>query len=275
MDSDLLYLLTLFLNFIGMAFSLWLAIYILARSQLNHLAFRAIAALLALSLYYYGAFTWIVDPSTDTGALRSLGIVIALVATYDLTFYLLPDELRSKRYWLARAILLVSLIVIVLLFQAPAPAEGDCDPRYTCTPQYSTLWSLIDLFILLVFFAILYNLWQIKKSGGWIQSGTFYLAVLLAASSIGYSFLGALFNVDLPRFIANALVLCALGLLGYSVSAPSGPGDTPHGTIRFPDHIRHHRYHIGDLSPGRLADGPLDGSHFALFGAGHFYTFRL
>ena len=101
MDSELLYILALIFNFIGMAFSLWFAIYILARSDINHFAFRAIAALLAMAFYFYCAFTWIVDPSVDTAALRSFAIVIALVAGHDLTFYLLPEDLRKKRYLLA------------------------------------------------------------------------------------------------------------------------------------------------------------------------------
>jgi hypothetical protein len=216
MDSDPLYLLTLYLNFVGMAFSLWFAIYILARSHINHLAFRAVAALLALAFYFYLTFTWIVDPTTDNEALRSLAIVIALVAAHDLTHYLLPEQRRRRLYWLARGIVLFAVVIIVLLFIVPTGEE--CDPRYTCPVQMLTLWSAVDLFKLLVFLSILYNLWEIRKSGGWVQNMEFYLGVLLAASTIGYGFFGVLINRELPRIISTMLVLCALVLLGYSVA---------------------------------------------------------
>jgi hypothetical protein len=216
MDSELLYILALIFNFIGMAFSLWFAIYILARSDINHFAFRAIAALLAMAFYFYCAFTWIVDPSVDTAALRSFAIVIALVAGHDLTFYLLPEDLRKKRYLLARGIVLFSVGIIVLLFLGPSVA--DCDPSYTCLSPILSVWLIIDIFKILVAFFILSNLWMIKKHSDWVQNKTFTLGVLLALSAIGYGFISVLISTELPRFVPAGLVVAALGLLGYSVA---------------------------------------------------------
>lgn len=216
MESDPLYLLTFYMNFIGMSFALWFAIYILARSRLTNITFRAVVALLAVALHYYGTFIFLINPTAKTDGVRSLAVVIALVAAHDLTYYSLSHELRHKRYWVARSILILSLLAIVLLFQAPASPE--CDPRLTCPSQLFSVWFLIDLFKLAVFVAVLYNLWQIKKSGGWMQNVGFYIGVLLGVSTIGYGFLGVIFNVDLPRFISSALVLAGLALLGYSVA---------------------------------------------------------
>ncbi|MFC1879079.1 DUF1492 domain-containing protein [Chloroflexota bacterium] len=220
MDSDPLFVLTLYTNFIGMAFSLWFAIYLLARSNINHLVFRAIAALLAMAFYYHGFFTWMVDPAVKNEEVRSVAIVIALIAAHDLTHYLLPPEKRAKLYWLARGIVLLSVVIIVLHFQVPATSA--CDPRYLCAAVHPSLWTIIGLFQLLVYAAIMYNLWQIKQRGDWGQNIPFYVGVLLGASTIGYGFIGEIINttlnINLPRFIATGLVLGALALLGYSVS---------------------------------------------------------
>jgi hypothetical protein len=216
MGSDPLYALTLFTSFIGMAFSLWFAIYLLARSEFSHLIFRAVLALLALACYFYAAFSWIVDPTVNTESIRSLGIIVALIAAHDLTHYLLPPGRREKTYWLARAIVLVGIGCIFLLFLG-SPKEV-CDPLYICPAQLLLPWSLVSLFELLVFAAILYNLWLIKQSENRAQNTAFFIGVLLAVSSIGYGFLGVIFNVDLPRFVPTVLVLSALSLLGYSVA---------------------------------------------------------
>jgi hypothetical protein len=77
---------------------------------------------------------------------------------------------------------------------------------------------IVESFQVLVFAAILYNLWQIKQSGSILQSRAFYLALLLGVSTIGYSFLGTTLNINLPRLVSNLLMLSALVLLAYSVT---------------------------------------------------------
>ncbi len=215
MADDALSVLTLLTNFLCMAISLWFAIYLLARSHLNHLVFRAVVALIALVFFYNASFTEMVNPASNTDAVRSFAIIIALISTHDLTHYLLPHTERKKLYWLARGIVLLAVITILLLFTVPT---GDhCDPRYSCPADISFPWVVIDGFKLLVFAAILYNLWQIKKQAGRLQNIIFYEAVLIAASTTAYGLIATTFNLALARFIPNIFVLAALLLLAYSV----------------------------------------------------------
>jgi hypothetical protein len=216
MAGDALSTLTLVTNFLCMAISLWFAIYLLARSLVNHLTFRAVVALLALAFYYNNAFNDIVNANLNTNPVRALSVIIALIACHDLTHYLLPVSQRRKLYWIARGIVLLGVVAIVLLFIAPP--GNDCDPRYLCPASLIYPWTIISSFEILFFAAILYNLWLIKKSEQWLQNVAFYEAVLLGASTIGYSLLGTALNLDLPRFIPNLLMLAALGLLLYSVA---------------------------------------------------------
>jgi hypothetical protein len=214
--GDLLTNLTLITNFLCMAISLWFAIYLLARSPANPLTFRAVVALLALAFYYNNAFTDMVRLSSDTGPLRSLSTLIALIAAHDLTHYLLPLQQRKKLYWIARGVVLMGVIAIVLLFTAPPSA--DCDPRFTCPARVAYPWVVVDFFKILFFAAILYNLWVIRKSEARLENVAFYEALLLGASTIAYSLLGTVMSLDLPRFIPNLAMLTALALLLYSVA---------------------------------------------------------
>jgi hypothetical protein len=216
MQSDALFTLTVITDFLILAVSLWFAIYLLARSQLNDLTFRAVAALLAVAFYYHGSFSRTVSPGAGSPAVRSLAVIVALVAVHDLTYYLLPTDLRKKRYWIARGIIVLGVIGIVLLLGVAG--KGDCDPRFICPVDLQSNWVLINLAVFLVFLAILYNLWQIRSSGNRLLNISFTFAVLVGISTIGYAFVGTIFNVDLPRTVSNLLILSALSLLAYSVA---------------------------------------------------------
>jgi hypothetical protein len=216
MAGDLLTNLTLVTNYLCMAITLWFAIYLLARSFANPLTFRAIVALLALAFYYNSAFADIVNPDSDTGALRSTATIIALIAAHDLTHYLLPLQQRKKLYWAARGMVLLGVVAVVMLFMVP---PGDvCDPRYTCPSNFIYPWIVIDIFKGLFFLGILYNLWLIRSSEARTQIVAFYEAFLLGTSTITYSLIGTALSLNLPRFVPNLLMLAALMLLLYSVA---------------------------------------------------------
>jgi hypothetical protein len=216
MTGDLLSDLTLITNFLCMAISLWFAIYLLARSPANPLTFRAVVALIALAFYYNSAFHDVIDSNSDTGSVRSLTTLIALIAAHDLTHYLLPAQQRKRLYLAARVVVLLGVVAMVLLFTAPRTAE--CDPRYTCPSNIIYPWYIIDSFKVLFFFAILYNLWLIKKSAVPLDNIAFYVSLLFGTSTIAYSLVGTILNVDLPRFIPSTAMLVALSLLLYSVA---------------------------------------------------------
>jgi hypothetical protein len=216
MASDLLYTVTLITYFLCMVISLWFAIYLLARSLSNPLTFRAVVALLATALYFNVSFSDLVSANVTSGAIRSLAMLIALIATHDLTHSLLPLSVRKQLAWATYGIILSGMGAIVLLFTAPPGSE--CDPRYTCPSDFFYPWVVINLLVLLFFSAILYNLWSIKKSAGRLENVAFYEAVLLGTSTIGYSVLATALNMKLPRFIPSLLLLAALMLLLYSVA---------------------------------------------------------
>ena len=216
MATDTLYVLTLLTNFLCMAFALWFAIYLLARSQANQLTFRAVIALIALAFYYNGAFIALVNPTANIEHIRSISVIIALVAIHDLTFRLLPLPQQRRHYGIAWGFILLSIIVVILHFMVPP--GGFCDPRFNCPVEIITPMFILDLFKFLLFLGILYNLWQIKLGGGLFEHHTFYLALLLGASTIGFHSIGTILNISYPRFITNLLVLVAIALLAYSVT---------------------------------------------------------
>jgi len=208
--------LTLFTTFICLGFNLWFAIYLLSRSRVNPLAFRAIVALVALAFYYNYALNTLVTGVSERSPVRLFAVTIALIACHDLTHYLLNPQQRKKQYMLARGIILFGFIIIIIIFTAPSAQP--CDPSLICHTTLSYPYLVINLYIGLIFCSIIYNLWLIKQTEGLLNNIAFYLAVLLGIGSVTFGFIGTVLNIAMPRVIPNLFILSSLILLAYSVA---------------------------------------------------------
>jgi hypothetical protein len=216
MNSLLLINWTLFTTFVCLGFTLWFAIYLLSRTHSNYLTFRAIVALIALAFYYNSALNAQITSSSEQSQIRSLTTIIALIACHDLTHYLLSPKQRKKLYAIARGIVMFGVIIIILIFTAPMGTP--CDPEYVCPTTLSYPWLIIDLFKVLIFCFILYNLWLIRQSASLLRNTAFYLAILTGLGAVGYGLLGTALNLALPRILPNLIILGSLILLAYSVA---------------------------------------------------------
>ena len=208
--------LTIIINFLCLAISLWFAIYLLARGLANPLTFRAVVALFSLAFFFNSSLPEIGISTSNSGAIRSLSTLIALIAVHDLTHYLLPLKFRRKFYWMARAIVLIGILAILLLFSVPP--EGICPPNYICPSSLGYPWVFVDGIKIFIVGTTLYNLYMVVKTQDQYHSFALYGAILLGFSTVLYSFISTIFQLQFPRFIPNVLVLFALFLLLYSVA---------------------------------------------------------
>ncbi|OGN93908.1 MAG: hypothetical protein A2Z71_06195 [Chloroflexi bacterium RBG_13_50_21] len=213
--SGLLSDLTLYTTFVSLGLTLWFAIYLLSRSRVNPLAFRAIIVLVALAIYYIYLLNTLVTGIPGNYSVRLFAMTIALVAAHDLTFYLLNPEQRKKRYPLARGIILFGMVIIILIFTAPQ--SQPCDPITICPTVLRFPYLIIEIFNAIVFCSILYNLWLIRKTEGMLNNMAFYLAIFIGIGAVTISFIGTVLNIPMPRFLPNLFILSALILLAYSV----------------------------------------------------------
>lgn len=162
MTADSLFTITLTTDFMSMAFSLWLALYLMVRSRSSQIAFRAVIALSSLSFYYGCAIITTLNPDFVTDSWRALSNILTLTATQHLTHYLLPDHRQPKHRWISRLVLILGMSAVMLVLISPVPT--DCDIRYICAEN--TIFASIypDLLEFLIFLAITYNLWWIFRS---------------------------------------------------------------------------------------------------------------
>lgn len=216
MAAGLLADLTLFSTFICLGLTLWFAIYLLSRSRANPLAFRAIVALVALAVYFTYILNALMNNTHEKSPVRLFAITIALIAWHDLSFYLLDEQQRRKRYALARGLVLFGVVAIVLIFTAPQPPP--CDPVTICPTTLNLPSLLVEAFNAVLFGSILYNLWLLRKTEGLLHNMAFFLAILVGIGSVIFSVIGTLLDLPLTRLLPNLLIIITILLLAYSVA---------------------------------------------------------
>jgi hypothetical protein len=135
---------------------------------------------------------------------------------HNLTHYLLPDERQPKHHWIAQVIPFLGLIAVLVIVNSPL--IEDCDLRYICASTIQSSTFFTNALQVVIFLSISYNLWWIFRTELRLNFQSFYLAVLIGSSAIGYAFLGTILNLTLPRFVATTLVLISLSFIGYAVT---------------------------------------------------------
>jgi hypothetical protein len=186
--TNLLSDLTLYTTFLCLGLTLWFAIYLLSRSGVNPLSFRAIVVLFMLAVYYVYLLNALVNSTPGNYSVRLFAMTISLVAAHDLTFYLLNAQQQKKRNSFARGILLLGVIIIILIFTTP-PVQP-CVPTLICPTIFGFPYFIIEIFNVIVFSSILVNLWLIRKTEGLLHNVAFYLAILIGIGAVTVNFIG-------------------------------------------------------------------------------------
>jgi hypothetical protein len=207
--------LTLVSTFICLGLAIWFAIYLLSRSRANNLAFRAILVLIALAIYYSSLVNALLSGTSGQVSVRLFSMTIALIAAHDLTFNLLNPQQQKKQTNVERGVILLGLIIIILIFTAPP--SPPCIPSVICPVNLNLANLVIEIFNVLVFCSILYNLWSIRKAQGMLHSVAFYTAILIGVGAVTVNFIGTALKLILPRALPNMFIFSAIIILAYSV----------------------------------------------------------
>ena len=100
-----------------MAITLWMAFYLFARGFPSKITMRVVIVLLALSVFFFGAYNNIFHQVAGTAAWRAVLLVLALGSWYSLTYQLMNVQSRTRFRWLERGMYILAIITIVSLLQ--------------------------------------------------------------------------------------------------------------------------------------------------------------
>ncbi len=216
MNQELIIVINRSLDFLGMVASLWLAFYIVARGSTNRLTFRVFVLLTTVSFYFAVVYLNNVAPFPMNGPFRSMAIMLGLTAGQNLSFYLLPEDLKKTNIWVARGFIALGIVSAITLLGSTQ--------MVTSGRSGGNLYAQIpNLYKFAATCGILYNIRLIYKTGYLAQNRSFYIALVFGASTILYGSLEVVVKIFwpeivFPRFVSTALFFCFLGLLGYSVA---------------------------------------------------------
>ncbi|HUI88068.1 MAG TPA: hypothetical protein VLX61_05030 [Anaerolineales bacterium] len=215
----MLFALTSGVDFLGLAISFWLALYLLARGFPSRTTIRAVIALLALSVFFLSASLnlWIQTPGTT--AIRAALLTVGLTVWCDLTQKLIPPKEQSKNTWIVIAIYIFGFMTVTLLLENhEAFISEQSNLLWVGRMNLGIQYGVYGVFQLAASAAILYNL-RLGRKGKAGQTNPYFVAAsVLAVSTVGYGILALALTPPLPRLIQDALIISSLILLGISVA---------------------------------------------------------
>jgi hypothetical protein len=215
----MLFAITSVVDFLGMAVSLWLALYLLGRGFSSRVTLRGVVVLISLSAFFLGAYIDLYEQIPGMAVAGAIFLAIGFSVWNDLTHKVLPNWYQKTQRWRVNAIYAFGVMIIgLLLWTRTGFVEERGDELWMA--RMSIQWPdiIYGLFQFLASASILYNFRVGAIVGKGLQNRQFFAASLLAISAVAYGVLTLAFTAPAPKFIADALILSGVCILGLSVA---------------------------------------------------------
>lgn len=213
----MLFTLTSVVDFLGMAVSLWLALYLLGRGFPSRITLRAVVVLISLSAFFLGVYIDLYKQIAGMATVRAIFLTIGLSVWNDLTHKLLPVRYQKVQRWrvnLIHAFGAATSILLVWTRSAFVPERG----LWAAQMSIQLPDVVYGLFQLAASACILYNFWVGAKVGAGLQNRYFFAASLLAVSAVAYGVVALALPFPVPKLIPEVLIVSAISILGLSVA---------------------------------------------------------
>ena len=215
----MLFNITLFVDLIAMATTLWGAFYLFARGFPSWITLRAVMVLLLLSIFFFGAYNNLFNQVIGTASLRAVLLILGLGTWYSLTYQLMPQPSRLRLHWMQIAIYLLGAITVVSLLVIPdAFIEEQGNAIYVAHMRLGFPYILYGAFQIVIVLGILYNLLTGDKIGLTRQGKYFLVASVFPAIAIIGGIVGLGITPQMPRLVPDLLIFSGVFLLGISVA---------------------------------------------------------
>ena len=210
--------LTVLVDLFALATTLWMAFYLFARGFPSRVTFRVVIALLALSLFYFGAYNNIFHQVTGTAAWRAIYLVIGLGAWYSLTYRLMPEPARKKYRPYEITIYLYAFVSILLLLQPGTFIEEQGNALYVAHMTGGPAYAVYGSYQVFISISILFNLLVGEQIGLSSRGRYFLVASIFPALSVIYGVVSLRLYENAPRLAQDLLSFSGIFILGLSVA---------------------------------------------------------
>ena len=215
----MLFTFTSTIDYLGFSIALWLAFYLLARGFPSRITLRTVVVILALAIFFLSAAINLHMRFLGATSIRAILLVIALSAWHDLTNKLLPWKTQKNTRWLVYLVYFFGLLTIVLLFGTRnAFVDETSNVFYVGRMNLGPIYAIYGVFQIIASLAILNSFRLGAKYGVGNQNRFFFIASILAVSTVGYGVFALAITPPMPRLIQDTLIFSSIILLGISTA---------------------------------------------------------
>ena len=201
-----------------MAITLWMAFYLFARGFPSKITMRVVIVLLALSVFFFGAYNNIFHQVAGTAAWRAVLLVLALGSWYSLTYQLMNVQSRTRFRWLERGMYILAILTIVSLLQPGSFIDEEGNALHVSHMAKGTPNIVYGIFQFSISICILLNLLIDNRIGLTSQGKYFLLASIFPSGSVIYGVIALTSPNPAPRVIQDMLIFSGVFLLGLSTA---------------------------------------------------------
>jgi hypothetical protein len=166
----MLFIITSIVDFLGMAVSLWLALYLLGRGFSSRITLRGVVVLIALSAFFLGSYISLYEQIPGVAIIRATSLTIGLAVWNDLTHKLLPSWYQKTQRWRVGGIYILCFINVVLLLTRIGSTSEQGDVLKMARMSIQPTDMVYGLFQLLTGASILYNFRVGARIGARLQN---------------------------------------------------------------------------------------------------------
>lgn len=215
----MLFNITLFVDLIAMATTLWGAFYLFARGFPSWITLRAVIVLLLLSMFFLGAYNNLFHQVVGTAAWRAVLLILGLGTWYGLTYRLMSARGRERLRWVEVGVYVLGAVTATLLLVTRNSFVGEQgNMLYVAHMGVGPPYVLYGIFQFVIALGILYNLLTDNKIGLTRQGKYFLVASLFPAAAVVIGVVGLAITPQMPRVIPDLLIFSGIFLLGISVA---------------------------------------------------------
>jgi len=210
---------TIAVTLFAMSATLWMGFYLFARGFPSRMAFRVVVVMLALSIFFFGAYNNIFVQIPGSAAFRAVCLVIVLAGWYSVTFHVMSDRSRQRYRFIEWGIYALGVLSIFFLLQPDSFINEEGNALYVAHMSRTGLaYRVYGAYQFIVSFGIMLNLLIGERVGLTSRGKYFLVASIFPVVSVIYGVFALGSKTPVPRLIQDTLAFCGVFVLGLSVA---------------------------------------------------------
>jgi hypothetical protein len=210
---------TITANLIELGISLWFGFYLFTRGYPNRITARIALSLMAVSVYFLGAFNSHFYYGSGFAALRATLLLIGMGCWYSAIFALLPNERKARLYWLEYAVYALCIASIFLLLIDRTAFDDSLPTTYAAPMRKGLAYSVYGFTLIFVSFSMAGTAWINKQARNTKDSLYIFLTSSFPLFTTMYKSISEITDPQImPRIMQDGLFFAGVFSMGIAVA---------------------------------------------------------